>query len=180
MAYLDSALGDFIALVGEQTPAPGGGAVAAITASLAAGLVAMTGPENGDEVTALGRRAAALADEDAAAYTTVIEARHSGLSLPEALTRATEVPLEIAGTAAAIAQRAAEVFRSGRPAVRGDVATALLLAEGATRSAAYLVEVNVEAGGGSRELVDIARGHIATAVAARELAGGRAPVPVDH
>lgn len=180
MTYVDRTLGDFIALVGEHTSAAGGGAVAAVTASLAAGLVAMSGPEDAEELAALGRRAAALADEDAAAYGAVIAAARAGGSVTDALTHATEVPLEIAATAAAIAQRAAGVFQTGRRAIRGDVATALLLAEGATRSAAYLVEVNVEAGGGGRDLVSAARHHIATAVAARELAGGRAPVPAQH
>lgn len=180
MAYLDQALGDFLARVAEPTPAPGGGAVAAVTASLAAGLVAMAGAENADNVAALGRRAAALADEDAAAYSDVVQARRAGTPVEGALMRATEVPLEIAATAAEIARCAAAVFLSGRPAVRGDVATALLLAEGATRSAAYLVEVNVGEGGGTRDLVDRARAHIATARAARDVAGGRSPVPVEH
>jgi formiminotetrahydrofolate cyclodeaminase len=180
MSYVDARLGDFLALVGAPTPAPGGGAVAAITASLAAGLVAMADPDGADDVLALGRRAAALADEDAAAYTAVIAAQRSGEPIAGALARATTVPLEIAGTAAAIAQLAAEVFRNGRPALRGDAATAMLLAEGATRSAAYLVELNVDAGGGGRDLVDRARAHIATAVAARERAGGRVQVPTNH
>lgn len=180
MSYVDTRLGDFLALVGAPTPAPGGGAVAAVTASLAAGLVVMADPECTDDVRALGRRAAALADEDAAAYSAVIVARRSGEPITHALSRATEVPLEIAETAAAIAQRAAAVFLNGRRALRGDAATALLLAEGATRSAAYLVEVNVEAGGGTRDTVGRARAHIATAVAARELAGGRVPVPTNH
>ena len=172
MAYVDHPLGEFLALVAEPTPAPGGGAVAAVTASLAAGLVAMTGPENAGDVDSLGRRAAALADEDAAAYSEVIQARRTGASVTDAMTRATEVPLEIAATAAEIARHAAEVFLTGRPSVRGDVRTALLLAEGATCSAAYLVEINVEAGGGTRDLVDRARAHIAAARGARELAGG--------
>lgn len=180
MAYVDQALGDLLDLVAEPTPAPGGGTVAAVTASLAAGLVAMAGAENADDVAALRRRAAALADEDAAAYSAVVQARRAGVPVNDALMRATEVPLEIAATAAEIARCAAEVFLSGRLAVRGDVATALLLAEGATRSAAFLVEVNVGEGGGSRDLVDRARAYIATARAARELAGGRSPVPVEH
>jgi formiminotetrahydrofolate cyclodeaminase len=140
----------------------------------------MAGPEHTADVAALGRRAAALADEDAAACSEVAQAGRTGASLTDALTRATEVPLEIAATAAEITRRAAEVFLTGRPSVRGDVATALLLAEGATRSAAYLVEVNVDAGGGTRDLVGLARRHIATAQTARELAGGRAPIPADH
>ena len=172
MAYVDQPLGAFLALVAEPTPAPGGGAVAAVTASLAAGLVAMAGPENSDVVDSLGRRAAALADEDATAYSEVVQARRTGASVADALTRATEVPLEIAATAAEIARSAAEVFLTGRPSVRGDVRTAVLLAEAATCSAAYLVEINVEAGGGTPALVDRARAHIAAARVARELAGG--------
>lgn len=146
--------------------------MAAVTASLAAGLVAMAGPENLDDVDALTRRAAALADEDAAAYSEVVQARQAGAPVADALTRATEVPLEIAATAAEIARCAAEVFRTGRSSVRGDVHAALLLAEAATCSAAYLVEINVEAGGGTPDLVDRARAHIDAARAAREIAGG--------
>jgi len=180
MPYTDERLGDFIDLVAAATPAPGGGAVAAVTASLAAGLVAMAGPEDPAGVAALGRRASALADEDAAAYSAVVAARRAGQPHTEAMTRATEVPLEITRTAAAIAQHAAEVFRTGRPAIRGDAATALLLAEGAARAAAYLVEVNVAAGGGTKALIDTARAHLATAVAARDQAGGRVPHTVEH
>lgn len=146
--------------------------MAAVTASLAASLVAMAGPENSDVVDSLGRRAAALADEDATAYSEVVQARRTGAPVADALTRATEVPLEIAGTAAEIARSAAEVFLTGRPSVRGDVRTAVLLAEAATCSAAHLVEINVEAGGGTPDLVDRARAHIAAARVARELAGG--------
>ena len=172
MAFADQPLGDFLALVAEPAPAPGGGAVAAVTASLAAGLVAMAKPENPDLVDSLRRRAAALADEDATAYSEVIQARRTGASVADAMTRATEVPLEIASTAAEIARCAAAVFLTGRPSLRGDVHTALLLAEAATCSAAYLVEINVEAGGGTRDLVESARAHIDAARAARELAGG--------
>jgi formiminotetrahydrofolate cyclodeaminase len=179
VAYVDQSLGEFLELVGQPRHTPGGAAVAAVTASLAAGLVAMAGPEHADDLTALGKRAAALADEDAAAYAEVAQAG-SGASAMDALTRATEVPLEIAATAAEITRLAAQVFLTGRPGVRGDVATALLLAEGATRSAAYLVEVNVDDGGGTRDLVGLARRHIATARTARELAGGRVPIPADH
>ena len=146
--------------------------MAAVTASLAAGLVAMAGPESPDDVDALRRRAAALADEDAAAYSEVVQARRAGASVTDALTRATEVPLEIAATAAEIARCAAEVFVTGRSSIRGDVRTALLLAEAATCSAAYLVEINVEAGGGTRELVERVRAHVDDARVARERTAG--------
>jgi formiminotetrahydrofolate cyclodeaminase len=177
VAYVDLRLGDFLDLVSERTPAPGAGAAAAITVSLAAGLVAMAGSEDPGEVVALGRRASALADEDAAAYGAVIEARRAGGSVADALAGATAVPLEIARIAAAIGQHAEETFRTGRPSARGDAATALLLAEGAVRSAAYLVEVNVAAGGGTREQVATARGLVAEIVARRERLEGSPPPP---
>ncbi|MDX6365556.1 MAG: Formiminotransferase-cyclodeaminase, partial [Nocardioidaceae bacterium] len=41
MSYLGQELGDFLDLVASREAAPGGGAVAAITISLAAGLVGM-------------------------------------------------------------------------------------------------------------------------------------------
>ncbi|MEJ7795605.1 MAG: cyclodeaminase/cyclohydrolase family protein [Nocardioides sp.] len=186
--YVEQRLSDFLELVADRSPAPGGGAVAAVTASLSANLVTMAarysadrltrGDSLVDEVAALGRRAEALADEDAAAYSAVLVARAASdqpAVVGEALLRATEVPLEIAEIAAAIAQLAAEVHREGRADLRGDAATALLLAEGATRAAANLVEINVDAGGGSRDLVSRGRVAIATARAARNLAG-RVPV----
>ena len=186
--YVEHRLSDFLELVGDRSPAPGGGAVAAVTASLSASLVTMAarysvdrlarGELAVDEVLALGRRADALADEDAAAYSAVLAARSGGHgeALGTALRRATEVPLEIAETAASIARVAAEVYLEGRRDLRGDAATALLLAEGATRAAAYLVEVNVDDGGGPRDLVNRGRVAIATARAARNLAGRRVPV----
>jgi formiminotetrahydrofolate cyclodeaminase len=179
MAYIDQSIGEFLALVGEPTPAPGGGAVAAMSAAMAASLTAMTRPETADEVSALGRRAAALADEDADAYSAVIAARRAGTSTADALTRATMVPLEIAATAAAISEHAAKALLNGRHDVRGDAATALLLAEGATRSAAFLVEINVGDGGATPDLIRLAHSHIATVLAARELAHGRAPAPAE-
>jgi hypothetical protein len=87
------------------------------------------------------------------------------------------VPLEVARTAAAVAGRAEQAFRTGRPSARGDAATALLLAEGAARSAAYLVEVNIAAGGGTREQVATARRLVAEIVARRERLEESPPPP---
>ena len=63
------------------------------------------------------------------------------------------VPLEVAESGAETARMAARLAVKGKRDVRGDAVTALLLAEAATRSAAGLVAINVEAGGGDPEFV---------------------------
>ncbi len=171
-SFFDRGLGEFLELVAKRQPAPGGGAVAAVTVSLAAGLVAMAarysadladGAEGlADEADRLRERAASLADADAYAYGAVIAAYESvrrgddtagRTAVRVALTCAAEVPLEVAELGAATARLAALFAVEGKKDVRGDAATALLLAEAATRSAAHLVAINVEAGGGDSELV---------------------------
>lgn len=171
-SFLDRGLGEFLDLVAKRQPAPGGGAVAAVTVSLAAGLVAMAarysadrlGDGNGLVADAERMRvgAAGLADADAEAYGAVIAAYESvrrgdhtagRKAVGAALTRAAEVPLELAELGAATARLAALLAVESKKDVRGDAATALLLAEAATRSAAHLVAVNVEAGGCDPELV---------------------------
>lgn len=172
MAYVDQSLHEFLELVASRAPAPGAGAAAAVTVSLAASLVAMTAEEDvGTEMLELRRSVDALADSDAAAYTAVLEARRAGALDARVWERAVRVPLEIAESAATVARGAATVLATGRPAVRGDAATALLLAEAAARSAAYLVELNVEAGGLDGVLVDRARACVAAAHATARTGG---------
>jgi len=110
----------------------------------------------------LRARAASLADADAKAYGAVIAAYDSVRGsddvdmweqLRVALTCAAEVPLEVAESGAEAARMAARLAVEGKRDVRGDAATALLLAEAATRTAAGLVAINVEAGGGDPEFV---------------------------
>jgi len=171
-SYLDHGLGEFLDLVAKRQPAPGGGAVTAVTVSLAASLVAMAARYSADriddgwglvdEAERLRARAASLADADAKAYGAVIAAYDSVRGsddvdmreqLRVALTCAAEVPLEVAELGAATARLAALLVADGKRDVRGDAVTALLLAEAATRSAAGLVAINVEAGGGDPEFV---------------------------
>ncbi len=171
----------------KREPAPGGGAVAAVTVSLAASLVAMAarysadrlddGDRLVDDAEQLRAGAAALADDDAAAYGAVISAYavargdNSGdrSRIREALTRAAEVPLDIAAVGAETARLASRLCVDGNPDVRGDATTALLLADAATRAAAHLVAVNVEAGGGDADLVRRAMQTVATS---RAMASG--------
>lgn len=175
---------EFLDLVAARQPAPGGGAVAAVSVSLAASLVAMVARYSVDELDGgervvddaeqLRARAAALADDDAAAYGAVISAyaarrEQDGdarrATVTAALTRAAEVPLEIAAVGAEIATLASRLCVEGKRDVRADATTALLLADAATRAAAHLVAVNVEAGGGTADLVSRASGFATTSQA---------------
>ncbi|MGI9155580.1 MAG: cyclodeaminase/cyclohydrolase family protein [Marmoricola sp.] len=163
--YFDHSVAEFLDLVARRSPAPGGGGAAALTVSLAASLVAMAARYSSDlsdagerlveEAERLRADAAGLADDDAEAYGAVIavyaKARDAGSTdreeLRRVLTRAAEVPLQIVEIGAETARLAALLATEGKRDVRGDATTALLLAEAATRSAAYLVAVNVGSGG---------------------------------
>lgn len=183
--YVDHSLGEFLDLVAKRQPAPGGGAVAAVTVSVAASLVAMAARYSADlldggealidDAERLRAGAANLADDDAEAYGAVIAAwaasrgdeRSRRQQVDAALTRAAGVALEVAELGAETARLAGRLAVEGKRDVRGDAATALLLAEAATRAAAHLVAVNVETGGGDGHLVGRAGDSVA---AAREAA----------
>lgn len=200
--YSDAPLGRFAELVAAREAAPGGGAVAAVTVSLAAALAAMAARYAEDDVVAahhvdeserLLQRALALADEDARAYRAVIAARGSTRDTEPAqrreeirasLHRATVVPLQVAQLAAETATLAARLVNDGNRTVQGDAVTAVLLAEAATRAAAHLVAVNVDASGVDNELLHQAERSVEIAYAAasgfsahldRKLTGGRHP-----
>lgn len=186
-SYRDCSLVRFAELVAAREPGPGGGPVAAITVSLAAALVAMAarystqgdlGEEQAQMAERLSSRAADLADADTVAYEAVIEAyaatgdgdsAHRAEQIRETMHRAAEVALEVAQlgaeTGTLAAQLAAQLAVEGKRSVRGEAVTAVLLAEAATRSAAHLVAVDVDAGGDD-ELVRRAQRSVETAHAA--------------
>ena len=177
-SYLDEALGRFLDRLARRDPTPGGGAAAALTVSLAASLVAMAArystPQIADgqmlveRAESLRRRVRHLADDDARAFAGVLAANATGRAggsdegrlRAAALLRATEVPLEVAEIGAQTAQLAVVLAVNGKPDVRGDAATALLLAEAGTRAAAHLVSVNVEAQAARGGDVDGSRGGV--------------------
>ena len=174
-SYLTLGLGEFLDQLARRQAAPGGGAAAAITISVAAGLVGMAALYSVDlpgaeamaqDAERLRARAAALATADAEAYQQVLSARANRAGrdrVAAALTRAAEIPLELAELGAATARLASRLAAEGKPDIRGDATTGLLLAEAATRASAHLVVVNVEAGGGSGELLERAADHVARA-----------------
>jgi|SRR5581483_5231018 len=173
----------FLERVSDEEPAPGGGAAAAVSAALAAGLVAMAGrfsPRHLDdretliaEADQLRVDALRLATEDAEAYGAVLAAYRLSKDTADrparirvALTRATEVPLAVAELGAAVTSLASLVAAKGNPNLQGDALIAVILAEAATRSAARLVELNVRLGGLEQQWLAQASDHVSTAAAA--------------
>ena len=161
MPYADMPFEELLDTIAAETPAPGGGSVAAFVAEMAASLAAMAARFAHDwdgaagavaQAETLGHRAAPLADEDAVAYENVLTAMRMPQELEpevrntligETLSRAADVPLAIAECAASVAELAAEIAVCGNPNLRGDAAAAAILAASAARVAANLVEINL-------------------------------------
>jgi formiminotetrahydrofolate cyclodeaminase len=140
---------------------PGGGALAALTGALSAGLVEMAARNSPDwelrgaavaQAKVLRERLAELAPLNDEVY----EQALASLQLPEgvddqsrrtligtSLERAAAFPLAIAEAASNVAELAAVVAEDGDPTVRADATAAAMLALGATRAAAHLVEINL-------------------------------------
>ena len=140
---------------------PGGGALAALTGALAAGLVEMAARNSPDwelrgaavaQAKVLRERLAELAPLNDEVY----EQALASLQLPDgvdegsrraligtSLERAAAFPLAIAEAASNVAELAAVVSEDGDPTVRADATAAAMLALGATRAAAHLVEINL-------------------------------------
>jgi methenyltetrahydrofolate cyclohydrolase len=161
--YLELRLKDLLEEVASPDLAPGGGFIAAIAVSMAAGLVAMAArrsrdhwPEAGGAVAqadALRLRVAPLAQLNAEAYVNAVaalrqensdaepEARDEAIA--RALSRAAGIPLQICEAASDVSTLAAAVAEHGEPNLRADAATAALLSEAGARAAATLVEINL-------------------------------------
>ena len=150
-SFLDAGLKEFLDAVPARTPAPGGGAVAAVVASLAAGLTAMAarfapdGWERRAEVVGraeeLRTRVEPLADADAEAYGAFIADRS-----PENVERIVAIPFELAEVAAEVAELAALVASDGNPNVSGDASAGADLSAAAASIAARLVAINARDG----------------------------------
>ncbi len=147
--------------VASESPTPGGGALAALTGALAAGLVEMAARNSPDwelrgaaiaQAKVLRERLAELAPLNDEVYERALAA----LRLPDAvddgsrneligssLERAAAFPLAIAEAASNVAELAAVVSEDGSPVARADATAAAMLALGATRAAAHLVEINL-------------------------------------
>ncbi len=148
--YLELDLGELLRRSGEPAPDPGAGGVAALVASLAAGLVAMAARLSGEELSAAGRRAAALqhelalvARDDSVAFRAALRAeRDRAQDAGEAWRRAVSVPVDIARLAAAVAGEAADAHPRAAARVRVDLAAAATLAAAAATTAAAIAAEN--------------------------------------
>jgi formiminotetrahydrofolate cyclodeaminase len=135
-------VGEFLAALGERTPAPASGAAAALTAAFAASLVELSARFAKDEAAlaranALSARLTQLADEDAAAYTAFMETGSE-----EARRRTIEVPEEIVAHADEVERLAGKVGAQLTSSVAGDAEAAGELARAAARVARGLADLN--------------------------------------
>jgi formiminotetrahydrofolate cyclodeaminase len=165
-AFADQPLRALLDEVAARRPEPGGGCSAAWTAALAAGLVEMAAsftlarPKYAGvhqrmlaihrQAATLRREALDLAESDGAAYAPVIDAlklppQHPDRArrLAEARSSASATPLRLTEVAAHVATLATETALTGSEHLRGDAVTGAVLAEGASRAAARLVEINL-------------------------------------
>ena len=158
--YLGLPLQEFLREVASPEPMPGAGYCAAISLAMAAGLVAMAaGASRGEwgeakgaaaQATTLRERVAPLAQRNVQAYADAVarlrgagDGGGQGDDLGLLLERAARIPLEIAEAAVDVASLAAVVAERGEQALRADAVAGALLAQGAARAAATLVEVNL-------------------------------------
>ena len=174
-------LAAFVESLSSPTETPASGSAAAAAAALAAALVANVAhsaadPGTAAQADALAARLTAMAAEDADAYEAALRAleqpgdgseTHDFL-LGTMLRRAADVPLQIAegaGDVALLASAIAEVAPAGQ---RADLVGAALIAEGAARAAAHLVDINLASRSGDERHL---RAHDAVAAAAAAVKG---------
>ncbi len=170
MAFSDETLQQFVEQLASSSPAPGGGAAAALSGALAASLVAMVcrltiGRKNYQDITpeleiilarAEDRRRVLmeLMEADAAAYDRVIAAYKlpketeadktaRNQAVQHALKEAAEVPYQIAGACADIMDMMLPVAAKGNKNAASDAGSAVLLAEAGLGSALLNVQINL-------------------------------------
>jgi formiminotetrahydrofolate cyclodeaminase len=164
-----SRIGPFLDAVASDSPTPGGGAWAGVTAAAGAALIAMvarlTIKKKGFEGVIDRMQAIAaecdderyallgLADRDAEAYREVMaayrmpketseETHARAVVLQKALERAADIPLEVARRAAYLLTLAEEVLTSGNPNAASDALSAAAALHAATISALANVDIN--------------------------------------
>jgi formiminotetrahydrofolate cyclodeaminase len=141
---------------------PAGGSVAALTAVMAASVVAHVARRSQDvwpqargataQAEALRARGAPLAQLDADAYVHAVATLRApsgeggerrDFAIANAVREAADIPLAVADCAADVSALAADVARFGSADHRADAQVAAVLAHAATRAAAHLVAINL-------------------------------------
>jgi methenyltetrahydrofolate cyclohydrolase len=155
-------LGAFLAELASGSPAPGGGAAAALAGALAAALVAMacrvTAARDRSETSVASRSIAAaeqlretlarLVVEDAEAYRGVVRSRSQApgsATTVDALRRATEVPLSLCRHSRDVLALCEAVVPRARESTISDLGVAAALAWGALEAGALTARANLKA-----------------------------------
>lgn len=152
-------IGGLLAGLEAPVPSPAGGTAAAVTGAMAASLLVMVGRGSTEwpDGAAVAARAAVLrdrllqlGDDDVKAFADVLThfrrlrtEPHAREAVAAALLRASDVPLEIAQSAAEVADLGSRAAAEGKRPMRPDAATAALLAGAAARAASLIVDGNV-------------------------------------
>ena len=168
-------LGEVLDAIAGGTPAPGGGAAAALTGALGAALAGMCGrlalpratPDARPGVDSLIQRAdalrtqlAELADRDAEAFRQVLEAQRATdgteadrrLRKVAAWREAVRVPAGVVRACREVALLARRMARDGLPGAQGDALMAALLAAAAAAGSQVNLRLNLEAAGRPEDL----------------------------
>lgn len=153
-----TAFGEITDAVAAAAPTPGGGAVAGLTAALAAGLAAMVARYSsaaGDfdpaaaatRADELRRTAQRLADDDVEAYRAYLDLVKAPdpAARKAALDAAADIPLALAEVAVEVAELGELLVECGNPRLRPDALTAVQLGSAVAASAAALVGANLRA-----------------------------------
>lgn len=164
---VDLSLSDFLADLASTSPAPGGGSVSAFGAALAASLLSMVanltiGKEKYqlvdeemklilDQCLALVDELSLAVDEDTKAFNQVMasfklskdEPERRSKAIQEAMTFATEVPLQVAETAKKLIEFAKSLAQRGNSNAISDVGVAVLFVEAAIKGALFNVKINL-------------------------------------
>jgi methenyltetrahydrofolate cyclohydrolase len=171
-SFQQLSIANFLESLAQGTPSPGGGSAIALAGALAASLTGMvaaltTGRERyaavNEEMQAIGDQArelrlvfARLADEDAAAFASVIaahrlpkhseaEAQERRAAVASALRAAIETPMATAEASVAVLRLAEAVALRGNPSGSSDAAVAALLARAVLLGARQNAQANAQA-----------------------------------
>jgi formiminotetrahydrofolate cyclodeaminase len=173
--------GALIETLSSGDPAAAAGAAAAVSAAVAAAVVAKAARAAGQpglvaQADALTERLSGLIRDDVAVYGEALtaladagagegESPARDFRLGQLLERAAGVPVAVAEASADVAALATQIADAGDPKFRNDAVAAAMLAAGAARASAYLVEINLALGAEDAQVVR-ARAAVATADAA--------------
>ena len=133
---------EYLDALGARTPAPASGSGAAIAGAIAAALAELAARFSDDEAGVeeareLRARLAALADEDAEAYTAFMRTRSDADRR-----RTIDVPLAMAEAAERVVALGRRLVEHGNPNVAGDAEAAVLLAGAVVAVGTRLAEIN--------------------------------------